>query len=144
VPTEKQRAEKVHKRDRVPVGGQRQKTQLSEVDLDKFAEDGFVVRWFTDAAGRVQAAVAGGWDFVKPEEAMSIGQHSLHAENSDLGSKVSIVADREGTRQVLMKIEKEYFDEDQAAKEERNALVDQALRPTDQGGATIQGGYTPT
>ena len=140
--TDKQRAEREHKRERVPVGGQRTRLQLSERDLQKFREDGYVPRWFSDTAGRIQAALAGGWEFAVSDEALSIGQHSIYAENSALDSKVSIV-DKDGINHVLMKIEKIYFDEDQNTKEDRNRMVDAALRPVDKGGATIERGYTP-
>lgn len=140
--TDRQRAETEHKRERVPVGGQRLRTQLSNADLEKLDEAGYIPRWFSDTAGRVQAALAGGWEFILPEEARSIGQHSLYAENSSLDSKVSIV-DKNNIHHVLMKITKEFYYEDQQRKEERNAMVDRALRPVDKGGATIDRGYTP-
>ena len=143
--SESVRRRAVNKRDRVPVGGRRTNLQLSKEDEDGFKERGRVTRWFNDQNGRVQAAEKGGWVFVTDDEARSIGSHGLHAENTDLNSKVSKVVSRSGAeiRAYLMSIDKEWFDEDQETKEDRNRLIDQALNPTDQGGQSFDGAYTP-
>ena len=110
-----------------------------------FKERGRVTRWFNDQNGRIEAAEAGGWTFVTPEEAKSVGAARLHQDNTDLNSKVSKVVSRSGDpiRAYLRSISKEWYDEDQEAKEDINRKVDQALRPADQGGQSIEGGYTP-
>lgn len=135
----------VNKRDRVPVGGLQQRLQLSEAEKKAFADKNRVVRWFNDQNGRLEAALQGGWTFVEPEDAKSVGAQQLHQENTDITGKVSKVVSRSGppVRAYLMSINKEWYDEDQEGKEDRNRQVDQALRPTDQGGQTIEGGYTP-
>ena len=135
----------VNKRDRVPIGGQRTNLQLSKADMDGFVERGRVPRFFNDQNGRLEAAEAGGWTFVSPEEARSLGGARLHQENTDLNSKVSKVVSRSGSpiRAYLMSISKEWFDEDQERKEDVNRKVDQALQPANQGGQSIDGGYTP-
>lgn len=138
----------IDKKARIPMGGLRQKLQLSDEDMRNFEKEGFVVRWINDQDGRLPSAVNGGWDFVTQEEAPSVGAAGLHQENTDLNSRVSKVVSRtsrsnQPIRAFLMKIPKEFYDEDQAAKEEVNRQVDRALRPTDQGGQSIEGGYTP-
>lgn len=135
------REAKERKRNRVPIGGRRTKLQLSEKDREALKD--YQVRWINDQGGRVLEAEAGGYEFVTPEEATSLGQGAIHQGNSDLGSRVSKVVDRRGTRAYLMKIRKDWYEEDQKAKEENNSQVDRALRPTAQGGQTIESGYTP-
>lgn len=132
---------KESQRKRVPIGGRRTKLQLSQNELDALKD--YKLRWINDSQGRIPAAEAGGYEFVSPEEASSLGEGAIHAGNSDLGARVSKVVDRHGTRAYLMKIRKDWYDEDQAEKEKQNALVDQQLRPVSQGGQTIEGGYTP-
>lgn len=135
------RAAKERKRQRVPIGGRRTKLQLSQKDLEALKD--YHVRWINDQQGRIHSAEAGGYEFCTPEEATSLGEGAIHQENSDLGTRVSKVVDRHGTRAYLMKIRKDWYDEDQAEKEKNNAQVDQQLRPVSQGGQTIEGGYTP-
>jgi len=144
----KTRRRAVDKKSRISFGAHRTKLQLSEEDQKHFKEAGYVVRWFNDQDGRVEAAVRGGYTFVEPDEVPSLGVSGLHQENTDLNSKVSKVVSKSSKsntpiRAYLMKISKEWYDEDQAAKEEVNMAVDRALRPTEQGGQTIEGGYTP-
>lgn len=128
-------------RNRVPIGGRRTKLQLSRKDLESLKD--YKLRWINDVGGRVLEAEAGGYEFVTPEEARSLGEGAIHQGNSDLGARVSKVVDRHGTRAYLMKIPREYWEEDQKVKEEANAQVDRALRPVSQGGQTIEQGYTP-
>lgn len=136
----------VNKKDRVPVGGRHQKLQLSDADMRGFRDRGRVPRWFNDKDGRVEAAINGGWVFATPEEAPSIGRAQLHQENTDLNEKVSKVVSRgEGMviRAYLMHIAKEWYDEDQERKEDRNRAIDRLLLPVEEGGQSIEGGYTP-
>jgi hypothetical protein len=128
-------------RKRVPIGGRRTKLQLSQQDLDGLKD--YQLRWINDQQGRIQSAEAGGYEFVVPEEAKSLGEGAIHAGNSDLGARVSKVVDRHGTRAYLMKIRKDWYQEDQLDKEKNNARVDEQLRPVTQGGQTVEGGYTP-
>jgi len=138
---------KVNKKNRVPFGAKRTKLQLSAADEQDAVNRNKKLHWFNDQDGRIQAALQGGWDFVSPEEVPSLGFGELHQENTDVNSKVSKVVSR-GTQHVirayLMSIDKALYDEDQAAKEAQNALTDEALRPVQQGGQTIEGGYTPS
>ena len=134
----------VNKKDRVPFGGFRTKLQLSKEDLD--AMKGYHLRWFNDKDGRVEAALNAGYTFVEPEQARSLGVANLHAENSDLNSKVSKIVSRgsgEVIRAYLMKIQEEWYQEDFDAKIAVTQKVDEALRPVTQGGQTVESGYTP-
>jgi len=137
------REERQEKRQRVPVGGVATNLQLSEYDLQAMRELGKVPHWFNDANGRVERAVAGGYEFVPPENAGSVGGDIV---NQGRQRRVSKISSRSGppVRAFLMWIDKEFYDEDQRSKEQRNISVEQAMRPVGQGGQSIEGGYTPT
>jgi hypothetical protein len=126
------------------MGARRYKLQLSQADAKAFEDAGFVTRWVNDADGRVQSALAGGYNFVLPDEARSVGATEIHQGNTDVGGKVSKVVSRGEPiiRAYLMKIEKEYYDEDQQAKEQGNMKVDEALRG-DGSGEGIEEVYKP-
>jgi hypothetical protein len=133
------------KRARVPFGARRSNLQLSNEEQAALEEAGYVIRWFNDADGRVERALGGGWDFVLPEEATSVGTYQITKGNTDIGSKVSKVVSRGEPiiRAYLMKIKKEYYEEDQRVKEENNLLVDQALAGGGAGGASVENAYLP-
>jgi len=132
---------------RVPFGGFRLKLQLSDADAKSFKDRGMVPRWFNDDPGRIERALGGGYNFVKPEHAGSLGQGALHrdASDSESGVRVSQVVNRSEpiTRAYLMEIKKEFYEADQAAKETVNAQVDEALALGGQGGSDLEGHYKP-
>jgi len=114
---------------RVPFGGHRARLALSDEDSKAFQERGMIPRFINDQDGRIERALEGGYNFVKPEHAGSLGANAMHKGNSDLGSRVSKVVSRGEPviRAYLMEIKKEYYDEDQRAKEEVNRRVDESL-----------------
>lgn len=116
---------------RVPFGGPRLKLQLSDEDMKEFKRRKMVTRWFNDDPGRIERALGGGYNFVRPERATSLGQGALHADGQDSESnvRVSLVVNRSEpiTRAYLMEISEKFFYADQAEKEKRNAKVDEAL-----------------
>ena len=117
---------------RVPLGGVRSKLQLSEADRKGFTERGMIPRWVNDDGGRLAAAQAGGYTFVDPKYATSLGSGVISQGNTDLGSKVSKIvtrasADGPAITGYLMEIRKKYWDADQILKEERNQVTDKAL-----------------
>lgn len=136
---------KAGRRKRVPFGGHRLKLQLSDEDTKALKEAGYVARWFNDQHGRIEAAEAGGYEFVRPEEAPSLGHGAVHEGNSDLNGKVSKIVSKSGEpiRAYLMKIKKRYYDQDQAEKEKRNRAIDDAIRAGQPGGATVENQYIP-
>ena len=132
---------------RVPFGGFRLKLQLSDMDAKGFKDRGMVCRWFNDDPGRIERALGGGYNFVKPEHAGSLGQGALHRDASDQesGVRVSQVVNRSDpiTRAYLMEIPKKFFDEDQRAKETVNAKVDDALALGGKSGSDLENEYRP-
>jgi hypothetical protein len=122
------------------------KLQLSDADQKALDESGYVGRWINDQDGRIEQALAGGYIFMKPDEARSVGVTEIHQGNSDLGGKVSKIVSRGEARQIrafLMKIQKEFYDADQLEKEKVNQRVDEALAGGEAGGAGIENKYGP-
>ncbi len=149
--SERQEAQKSEREERIPFGASRTKLQLSRVDNAAMKESGYTPRWINDVDGRIPAAKAGGYVHVMASEVPSMGSAASDVGQQDtgLGAAVSKVVSKEslgGTpiRAFLMKIQKEFYDADQAEKEKVNAKVDEDLRAVKDGGQTIEGGYTPT
>jgi len=141
----RQAAKKEQDGQRVPMGGMRTNLQLSPDDLKGFRSRRKVPRWINDRDGRLQAAINGGYDYVHPDHCRSIGG-DIEGPNAEGGdSRVSKVVSRGGDRIVayLMEIDQSFYDEDLEAKHAQTMKVDEALRPVDQGGQSIEGGYTP-
>jgi hypothetical protein len=87
---------------------------------------GYVGRWFNDTqGGRVQQAIAAGWRFLTAEEM------KVQEDDHDRGTALSrhVGANRDGSSQqaYLMVIEKELYDEDQKAKQDRLDQQDKEL-----------------
>ncbi len=133
---------------RVPFGGFRLKLQLSDEDMKGFKERKMVVHWFNDDPGRIERALGGGYNFVDPEHAMSLGQGALHRDGKDSESnnRVSIVVNRSDpiTRAYLMEIKEKFYKEDQRAKETVNAKVDEVLALGGKTSSDLENEYRPT
>ena len=132
---------------RVPFGGPRLKLQLSDEDMKGFKLRKMVLHWFNDDPGRIERAQGGGYKFVKPEHATSLGQGALHMDGKDPESNagVSIVVNRSDpvTRAYLMEISEKHYCQDQATKEKRNMLVDEALALGGKLGSELENEYKP-
>lgn len=130
---------KSQERKRIPFGGHRTKLQTDPIK-------GYVCRWFNDTEDRIKRAEDAGYEFVKPNEIGMIGEGEILEDNSDLNSKVSKIVSRgrdNPMRAYLMKIRQDWYDEDQADKEERNRMVDDALRAGKPGGNEVENQYIP-
>ena len=131
------------RRERTPfsAGRKRLEVRWKDKDFDKK----YRAHWFNDQDGRLERAEDAGYEFVKPDEAIGVGDREVHSGNTDQNSRVSRVVgrtkDSKPIRSFLMKIRLDWFKEDQAKKEERNSLVDQAIRAGKAGGAEIGNKY---
>ena len=115
----KQRSEK-----RTPLGVNRQKLVLNNLKDEKHC-----YRWVNDMGTRIADALEGGYEFVKAETALTIGIRDVVDTNTDLGSGVSQVVERgTGRRAFLMRIDRELFEQDQAAKQAQVDKIDDAIR----------------
>lgn len=130
---------------RVPMGGLRQKTQLSKEDLDRFEKRGMRPHIFNDVEGRIGQALAAGYSFVKPDDARSWGAFDVDEQNTDVGAKCSKIVSK-GEPQIrayLMEYPIEFFHEDQAARARKHDKVDEALALGGKGGADVENAYVP-
>lgn len=132
---------------RVPFGGVRLKLQLSDQDMKGFKDRKMVTHWFNDDPGRIERALGGGYNFVKPEYATSLGQGALHRDgrDSESNARVSLVVNRSDpvTRAYLMEIKEKFYKADQATKEKVNATVDEALALGGKQGSDLENEYRP-
>lgn len=97
---------------------------------------GMHCHWLNDTAGRIQAALQGGYEFIKPEE-VHVNPRDLAGDPAasgvtDMGSRVSVVvgSDDRGNplRAYAMKIREEWYKADQAAIQARTDGVEDAMR----------------
>jgi len=100
-------------RVRVPMGAQRDVTAVHSIDTNEY-----VGRWVNDAPGRIERFRQAGYENV---ESASVGDSRVDGTHNDSGCASLDVG--KGTTAYLMQQRREYFDEDQAAKQR---LVDES------------------
>lgn len=93
-------------------------------------EPGYEYRFVNDVGDRVEIFKERGWTLVEAAD-VRIGDRRIEAANA-LGSKAQASVDKQGTKAFLMRIENEYYREDQAEKaksiaEQELAMKQQAL-----------------
>jgi len=109
------------RKKRVPFGVPRHTLTVDEETRKKYESEEKVLRWFNDDdRGRIQRALDGGWEFVTDE--VKVGDDE---EEQEVRIKKRVGRDQYA---YLMAILKEWYDEDQLAKEEKNQMVDAAIR----------------
>lgn len=97
-------------------------------------EPGYEYRFVNDVGDRVEIFKERGWELVDSAD-VRIGDRRV--ENpGPLGSKAQAAVDKTGTKAFLMRIKKEWYDEDQAEKgkaiaEQELAMKQQALSSND-------------
>jgi len=127
------------RRERVPFSANRKRLSLNK-ELD-----GFITRWFNEQDDRLQRAEDAGYQYVHRKEIGQVGDKDISNGNTDVNSRVSRVVGRRpdgsSIRAYLLKIRKDWYDADQAKKEEVNKRVDDAIRAGTSGGANVQNQY---
>ena len=118
-------------RKRIPMSVPVQKLEAPDIP-------GYHLHWFIGTADRIQRALDGGYEFVDERETqvnnVGLGGDSTASGNTDMGSRVSVVAgtelgrDGQPIRLILMKIKQEWYEEDQKLVVDRNEKVATALR----------------
>ena len=92
---------------------------------------GYHLYIFTDTGSRIQEALDSGYEFVTPTEVGGVSENVV-SRNGDLGERIRYLVNprAEGTEQYgyLMKIRQEWYEEDQAALQEKNDRIDLAIR----------------
>ena len=98
-------------------------------------DEGYVYRWVQDRhenGSRIMKFIRGGYEFARSESAAGeyvIGQEAVY-HRDDGTSIVRLPTNRDGSHAYLMRIKKEWYDEDQAAKEEAIREVERTIETT--------------
>jgi len=109
---------------------------------------GYHMHIFNDVPGRIEEALSAGYEFVSPSEIGGVAS-GVVSRNSALDDKVRFLVGSNGAGDglygYLMKIKNEWFEEDQAAIQSRNDVVDSAIRAGQnvKAGTSTEGFYTP-
>jgi len=127
-------AKRETRRKRKPLGVPVSKLAVQE-------RDGYVRRWINDDGGRIQQAEEAGYEFVTKAVVSSEAQKGQ-------GTKISqIVGTQENGQPLyafLMEIKKEWYDEDQRAKQAEVDKVDMAIKTGNVNGTVGEDGrYVP-
>jgi hypothetical protein len=114
------------KKKRVPVG------LRDPMALSKDLDPNFNYRFVRNTPGRVDKFIEGGYEMVTGDA--RIGDPNI-AKASNMGSAFSIASGDNADRVFLMRIPKEYYDEDHAAKQAKINEVEEQLKqkPKEQG-----------
>jgi len=126
-------APEVARRQRGAFNGTTSKLSVS------FTISGYHLHWLNDYAGRITQAVENGYEFVKPEE---VGVSDMEKGSERVKRLVGTDDAGNPLFAYLMKIRQDWYDEDQASIQERNDLVDQAIRQG-RNGQNTEGFYVP-
>jgi len=143
-PADATNQESVAERKRVPMGSPVARLAVPEIP-------GYEQRWILNERQRVQKALDAGYEFVHKDEIQmnyrdQIGSDSAEDGNTSLGTTVTTSAgadlgnDGQPQQLILMKIRKEWYKQDQAAKVGPGSRVD-LVRKTLLSGKTSQGDY---
>ena len=82
-------------------------------------------RFVNDTGSRIHNFLAAGYEFVE-DDTLAVGDSRV-SDASDLGSRKRVISN-DGTAAYLMRIPKEYYEEDQAAKQKELADQEQAIQ----------------
>lgn len=115
------------RRKRNPLGVMRLKMNLDHQTMERLEAEDKVPRWINDSDTRIQDAMAGDYEFLN--RAVSTGDNQEAVEEDRRIRKV-VGKHKDGSPMYayLMAIPRDYYEEDQRAKEEQNQKVDQAIR----------------
>ena len=110
---------KFNRKKRVPLGTPHLKLNAEEIPGKK-------TRWIKDKPGRLDRALAGGWEFVRSD--LEIGE-GAEPTNTDIGSAISTISGQaNGGRLYLMAIDEDMYEEDQATKQAHLDSIDNTIR----------------
>lgn len=131
-------AQRETRKERIPVGGTRDILTVKDKDPN------YEYRWVVDAPGRVKRFQDGGWEVVTDN--LDIGQVTVDSPKGKVASAVTKHGGGNVTL-VLMRISKAWYDEDQAAKQDKVDALEASMQDDIRrnripfgGGET---GYTP-
>lgn len=104
---------------RVPIGTRRNLTTAEDLDPN------YEHRWVRDKDARLQTFLDAGYEFV---DAGTSGEGGIRPSNTD--SRTTAPSKDSADKLYLMRIPKDYFEEDQRAKQERIDAIENDLKPS--------------
>jgi hypothetical protein len=108
-------------RERVPFGSHRRRLYVGKTDPK------YVYHWFNDTQDRLQRAVDAGYEYVtKKTMKGDVGDRDVGNQNTSLDSRVSKRINDVLTA-YLMRIKREFWEEDQKVKQLSADAVDEAI-----------------
>lgn len=111
------------KQRRVPYGEQRSRLT---VDIPERLNN-YHLRWVNDQGNTIGRLTERGYEFVTQQEIETVGETDASQTDSGIDSRVSRVVNSDGTRAYLMKIRRDWYEQDQKAKAMENEAVDDAI-----------------
>jgi len=133
------RPPKKARRERVSFNASRMRLQI---ELNDELARQYHVRWFNDQDDRINRATRAGWEFIYEHELDGhVGDKEVHGNSTDLNNKVTKVVGKDGTVAFALKLNNEFWEEDQAEHARKNDLVDEAVRAGQSGGASVANQY---
>ena len=128
------------RKERTPVNGMR------DILTVKGKDPNYEYRFVLDIPGRIQRFNDGGWEVVTDD--LEVGQKAVDSPKGKVGSAITKHAGS-GRTYVLMRIPKEWYDEDQMAKQDRVDAMERTMQEElRQGrfpgaGSSDKGSYVP-
>lgn len=131
---------RVTRKERIPVNGARDILTVKDKDPN------YEYRWVLDTPGRLIRFQDGGWEVVTDD--LEVGQKAVDTPSGKVGSAITkhMGGNKIG---ILMRIPKEWYDEDQMAKQNKvDSLEDSMQEDLRQGkfpgsGSQDRGSYIP-
>jgi len=114
---ESKRSAEVSQAMRVPVGGSRDVTAVSDTP------EGYLDRWVNDKPGRVEKFKRAGYENVSAAQIGDIGVDGTHAKAGVVSRDMG-----QGVTSYLMRQRKDYFESDQAAKQKIVDASEESIR----------------
>ncbi len=102
---------------RVPIGGSRNITTVNDTP------DGYVDRWVNDSDGRINRFKQAGYENVSAASVGDSGVDGTHSESGVVSKQMG-----QGVTAYLMRQRKDYFNEDQTAKQEHVDSTEESIR----------------
>lgn len=124
------RARNSDRRKRTPFGVPRLKMNVDDATMNRLKAENKVPRWINDVDNRIAEAQAGDYEFVASDIApVKTGDKEEVAEQDRRIRKI-VGKHKDGSPMYsyFMAIPKDYYDEDQRAKEDINRKVDEAIK----------------
>jgi hypothetical protein len=106
---------------RVPVG---MRPKLAVVGKNP----NYVYRWINDTPGRISLFKQGGWELCTNDE-VDVGNFTAEQSSGEGSLACQVVDGGTGLKAYVMKIKKEWFDEDQHAQELEVRRTEETLSP---------------